>query len=79
MNTSVILFGTLGCHLCEQAHELVAAALPATGFVMEEVDIAEDEALEQRYGIRIPVLKRMDSGAELNWPFTAEDVAALLR
>ena len=32
----------------------------------------------ERYGLRIPVLRRCDTGNELNWPFDAEQVVAFL-
>jgi hypothetical protein len=34
-----------------------------------EVEISDDDALMERYGIRIPVLRVAD--AELGWPFDA--------
>ena len=36
-----------------------------------------DDALEARYGIRVPVLRRGD-GAELDWPFDVEAVRAFV-
>jgi len=68
----LLLFGTRFCHLCKQAEEVLHAA----GMTAEYTDIAEDEALLERYGMRIPVVRRVDNGAELGWPF---DVAALER
>lgn len=50
------LYSRPGCHLCEDmkaAIERVARAVPLT---LEEVDISTDAALEQRYGLEIPVL-----------------------
>ena len=41
-------------------------------------DIAEHEGMVEQYGLRIPVLRRCDSGSELNWPFDAEQVVAFL-
>ena len=38
------------------------------------IDIATDEALTAEYGIRIPVVKNPADGAELNWPFSRDDV-----
>ncbi|MCQ6257947.1 glutaredoxin family protein [Pseudomonas hefeiensis] len=72
------LFGTLGCHLCEVA-EGVLMSFVEHGLLVELVDIAESEALFERYGLRIPVLRRIDTGAELDWPFDdADQVAAFL-
>ena len=66
----LLLYGTRFCHLCEQA----GAVLHAAGVAAEYIDIAEVEALLETYGMRIPVVRRADSGAELDWPF---DGAAL--
>lgn len=68
----LLLYGTRFCHLCEQA----GAVLHAAGVTAEYIDIAEDQALLEQYGMRIPVVRRVDNGAELGWPF---DVAALER
>ena len=71
------LFGTLGCHLCEVAE---AELMPFVehGLLVELVDIADNEADFERYGLLIPVLRRCDSGAELLWPFDTEQVVAFL-
>ncbi|MDB6443417.1 Glutaredoxin-like domain [Pseudomonas sp. NFACC32-1] len=73
------LFGTLGCHLCEVA-EGVLMHFVEHGLLVELVDIAEDEQLSETYGLRIPVLRRNDTGEELDWPFDNPDrVASFLR
>lgn len=72
------LFSTLGCHLCEVA-EAVLMPFVDRGLLVELVDIADSEALFERYGLVIPVLRRCDTGAELAWPFDADQVAAFLR
>lgn len=71
------LFGTLGCHLCELAEEVLMPFV-GLGLEVELVDIAEREEWVEAYGVRIPVLRRLDSGAELGWPFDAPQVAAFL-
>ena len=71
----LILYGTTFCHLCEQAEALIQAADVAA----EHVDIAEDDGLLERYGTRIPLLKREDSGAELGWPFDESTLREFLR
>lgn len=67
---SFILYGTEGCHLCEDAEQLVKAV----GLVVEPRDIIDDEPAQQRYAIRIPVLLHQPSGHELGWPFSAEEI-----
>ena len=71
------LFGTLGCHLCEVAE---AELMPRVelGLLVELVDIAEDESWYEAYSRRIPVLRRVDTGAELDWPFSADEVVNFL-
>lgn len=68
-----ILYMTAGCHLCEQAGQVIYAALNRS---VTEIDIADDETLLERYGARIPVLRRVADGAELDWPFTVADARA---
>ena len=72
--SNLILFATDGCHLCDQAQRLIYSAL---GRTVAEIDIAERAELLDRYAVRIPVLKRVDSGEELDWPFVAAEVLAL--
>ncbi|MBD9458599.1 glutaredoxin family protein [Pseudomonas sp. PDM05] len=72
------LFGTLGCHLCENAESEIMP-LVEHGLMVELVDIADSEALFESYGLRIPVLRRVDTGAELDWPFDSGQVVAFLR
>lgn len=74
----LFFYTTDGCHLCEQAeHLLVNTPLPAP-VPVTVVDIAESPELVERYGIRMPVLQRSDSGEELGWPFTADELQAFL-
>jgi hypothetical protein len=75
------LFGTVGCHLCEIA-EGVLMPFVDHGLLVELVDIGdgpESEASIDTYGLRIPVLRRVDTGVELDWPFDADQVVAFLR
>ena len=72
------LLGTLGCHLCELA-EAEVMPLVEHGLLVELIDIADSEALFEAYGLRIPVLRRVDTGAELGWPFDTEQIVAFLQ
>ncbi|WP_426108835.1 glutaredoxin family protein [Pseudomonas sp. TWR1-1-4] len=72
------LFGTVGCHLCEIA-EVEIMPLVEHGLLVELVDITDPEDLTDAYGLRIPVLRRIDTGAELDWPFDTQQVVAFLR
>ncbi|MDI5987004.1 glutaredoxin family protein [Halomonas sp. M4R5S39] len=70
------LYTTLGCHLCEQLEaQLVHLANEVP--VLDRVEIADDDALLERYGVRIPVL--VDAAGEaLNRGFEAPRLAAWL-
>ena len=52
--------------------------LNADNLLVELIDIAEHEGMVEQYGLRIPVLRRCDTGSELNWPFDAEQVVEFL-
>jgi glutaredoxin len=54
--TLVTLYGKPGCHLCEEAREVVEAVRSQHPFELEEVDITRDAALERVYRERIPVV-----------------------
>ncbi len=52
----------------------VLQPLIADGLRVSEVDISDSDELMQRYQMRIPVLQRTDSGAELDFPFDLAQV-----
>ncbi|MGZ4979123.1 MAG: glutaredoxin family protein [Methylobacter sp.] len=70
-----MLFGTSGCHLCEQAEVIVNARVPDG---VEYVDIAEQEQWQEQYAIRIPVLYDSETKQELGWPFDQADVEGFI-
>lgn len=71
----LILFQRDECHLCDLAHEVLAAAgVPD----FESVWIDGDPELEALYGVRVPVLRDEASGTELGWPFDAAMVRRLV-
>lgn len=61
------LFSTSGCHLCEQAEQLLDQSAIANAY--QKKDIADNPDWLERYGIRIPVLYHLSSRQELSWPF----------
>ena len=71
-------FTTQGCHLCEQAEEILVALQNEYIFELEVIDIAADTELAERYGLSIPVLLNAATGEELYWPFNADKIASLL-
>ncbi len=68
--SGLVLYQRDDCHLCDLALAVLAQARAPE---FDSVFIDEDAALEDRYGLRVPVL-RDAAGRELDWPF---DVAAL--
>ncbi len=68
---SVLLYSTLGCHLCEVAKEVAWPVLRPLNLTLVEVDIVDSEDLMERYALRIPVLKVEGVAADLAWPFDA--------
>ena len=75
----LILYSTVGCHLCELALELLAPILTNSNYQLQEEDIADSDELMDRYGIRIPVLRRPSRNAELNWPFDIDQLQSFLK
>ena len=78
---NLLLYTTAGCHLCEQAGDLVRQVLAegcAEQIRVEAVDIADDPELMERYGIRIPVIRMQGSEEELGWPFDEAAVRRLI-
>lgn len=74
------LYSTEGCHLCEEAEQLLGQAMRRTRgqFEFMQSDIAQAEDLLRQYGTRIPVLKCLEGGAELDWPFTLPELENFL-
>ena len=64
------------CHLCDLALGLLAE-VRAPEF--DSVFIDGDDALEERYGLRVPVLRDEGRGVELGWPFDADGLREFLR
>jgi hypothetical protein len=82
-----ILYGSDGCHLCEQALAICLSVL--THEQLSEIDIVDQQSvaheaksLVELYGVHIPVLEKLGNplceNKKLFWPFTAEQVAELI-
>jgi glutaredoxin len=52
----VTLYGKPGCHLCDDAREVVERVRAEHPFDLREVDVSLDPGLNREYGERIPVL-----------------------
>lgn len=69
------LYATSGCHLCEQADALIRRTVTLP---FRTIEITDDDNILQNYGLRIPVLRRLDTGEELDWPFDAAAIRRLM-
>ena len=71
----LLLFGTFGCHLCEQAELIIINCLANNKeLTIETIDIAEQEQWQEQYAIRIPVLCHPETKKDLGWPFNQTHV-----
>ena len=71
----LILYQRDTCHLCDLALAVLAEARTPE---FDSVFIDDDDALEARYGLRVPVLRDAAGERELDWPFDAARVRAFL-
>jgi Glutaredoxin-like domain (DUF836) len=71
----LLLFGTSGCHLCEQAEQIIDNCLQNNAELMiETLDIADEEQWQEQYALRIPVLYHPETKKDLGWPFDQTQV-----
>ena len=73
------LYSTSSCQLCEQAEAMLRSLGANARLSWDTIDIADDEQLIKRYELRIPVLYRPDTDAELCWPFSEADILGWLK
>ena len=51
----VTLIGKPGCHLCDDAREVIARVAADLGVTWDELSILDDRALAEQYAEQIPV------------------------
>ena len=73
----ITLIGKPGCHLCDEAREVVAAVAAEMGVGWEERSILDDPALQDRYAEQIPVTL-VDGRPHDFWRVSAERLRAAL-
>ncbi|MCJ8314206.1 MAG: glutaredoxin family protein [Saccharospirillaceae bacterium] len=76
------LYSTDGCHLCEQALELIITVNP--NIKVTVLDIMDDPTWLETFQIRIPVLepttnKLLERQAQLDWPFDKQQLLDFFR
>jgi fumarate hydratase, class II len=70
-----LLLGTSGCHLCEEAEQIINDCLQTKPNVqIELIDIAEFDCWQQDYATLIPVLLHEATAQTLLWPFSHQQV-----
>jgi len=73
----ITLIGKPGCHLCDEAREVVAAVAAELGVGWEERSILDDPALEAQYAEQIPVTL-VDGRPHDFWRVSADRLRAAL-
>ena len=73
----VTLYGKPGCHLCDDAREVVERVRAEHPFELREVDVSLDPSLHREYGLRVPVLA-VDGQDVLELGFDAASVRSVL-
>jgi glutaredoxin len=51
----VTLYGKPGCHLCDDARDVIAEVCGELGVAWNEISILDDQELFRRFGEQIPV------------------------
>jgi glutaredoxin len=74
----VVLYTKAGCHLCDIAKERLARVRREQEFDLEEVDIAGDPGLLERFGTRIPVVT-IDGEFAFEHRVVVDEMLTLLR
>lgn len=71
------LLGTSGCHLCDEAENILMRLQAVQPLNYQNVDIADfDETLMLSFATSIPVLLTVNK--RLDWPFSVLDLQQLL-
>jgi predicted DCC family thiol-disulfide oxidoreductase YuxK len=77
MDNKITLISGPNCHLCDQAKEMLYPLLESKNIHLNELNVKDDVALFEQYGLRIPVVVFAD-GSEKGWPFTAAQIARMI-
>jgi predicted DCC family thiol-disulfide oxidoreductase YuxK len=77
MHKKITLISGPNCHLCDQAKEMLYPLLEANNIQLNELNVKDDAALFEQYGLRIPVVVFAD-GSEKGWPFTAAQISRMI-
>lgn len=72
------MYGRPGCHLCDEAREVIRAVCDELGVTWEERSIVGDADLERRYSDQVPVTL-VDGRRHDFWRVDADRLRAALR
>jgi hypothetical protein len=74
---TVTMYSRRRCHLCDDARAVLLAELGSTPFAFDERFIDGDQDLEERYGLRVPVVE-IDGVEEFEFRVDADTFRSLL-
>jgi uncharacterized metal-binding protein len=74
--SKIILYGTLGCHLCVDAENIVRSVAEHFSLSFVTFDIIDDEQVLAQLGEKIPAVEFRQQ--QLCWPFTQASLIAWL-
>lgn len=74
----VVLYSRPGCHLCDDARQVLLAELATSPFELVEVNVESSDDLERRYGVRIPVVE-IDGVDRFEYQVDADELRGLVR
>lgn len=77
MEKKITLISGPNCHLCDQAKAILYPLLEVKNIQLNELNVRDDAALFEQYGLRIPVVVFAD-GREKGWPFTTAQIARMI-
>jgi glutaredoxin len=76
--TTLVLYTTAGCHLCELAEAILKTLASQYPLTIIPTEIGDDDELVARYSIRIPVVQFADN-SDIGWPFDQQDIEKRLK
>jgi glutaredoxin len=57
MKREIILYSRNGCHLCEDAKDVLVLLQEEFEFHLQEIDIDQSDELTEKFGLYIPVIE----------------------
>ena len=75
---ALTIYSRPGCHLCKEMKAAVERAARTVDLTLQEIDVSTDPALEEVYGLEIPVLL-MDGKKVAKYRVTEEELTRMLR